>query len=296
MGLHMDPLANTGKAESKGIDFSGKIQHAFSNDFWFILNGTFTYNKATYKEIEEASGKPWYQMKKGNEISQQYGYIAEGLFIDQDEIDNSPFQGGEVQPGDIKYKDIDNNGIIDNRDATAIGYPETPRIIYGFNTFIHYKKFEFSCAFQGCGNRAFWIDPQQVSPFYKNRALLTAFAKDHWTPESTKERPLWPRLSVNNLTLHNPQEKFDSDIDNERRRSTYFMQNGKFLRCKKIELAYYLNSKFLEKAKIKNFKIYCSANNPFIISGFKIWDVELGNNGFNYPIQKTYTLGVNLSF
>lgn len=296
MGLLRPPLANVGKVEAHGLDLALKIQHAFSSDFWFLLNGTFTYNKATYKKVEEISNKfPW-QNKVGREISQQFGYVAEGLFQDQTEIDNSPGQSGNVMPGDIRYRDIDGNGMIDINDVVPIGHPETPRVIYGMSGFIHYKGFEFNISFQGSGNRSFFIDPNKISPFDENRAVLSEIAKDHWTPDNQKAKPFWPRLSVENIITHNPQEDYYGDYKNDIVKSTYFMKNGKFLRCRSIEFAAYLNKSWVEKFKIKNCKLYCRANNPFVISDFKVWDVELGGNGFNYPIQKTYSLGVNLSF
>ena len=99
---------------------------------WVILNATATYSESKYLEIEEATDKPVWQRKVGHEISQQVGYIAEGLFRDQAEIDNSPVQGGDVMPGDIRYRDLNGDGVIDVEDATYIGFPETPRLIYGF--------------------------------------------------------------------------------------------------------------------------------------------------------------------
>ena len=295
MGLHITPNDNVGKVRSRGIDFSGKIQHAFTNDFWFIFNGTFTYNKAVYLKIEEPSNTPEWQKKEGREISQQIGYIAEGLFRDQVEIDNSPIQAGNAMPGDIKYKDINNDGIIDIEDAVPIGYPTTPRINYGFSGFVHYKSFELSFSFQGTGNRSFWINPSAISPFYENNAVLEAIADDHWSIDNQKSNPFWPRLSTGNISEHNPQEKF-SESGEHLLSSTYFMRSGKFLRCKSIELSFYLNQDWLKKYKLRSCKFYARINNPFIISDFNIWDVELGGNGFNYPIQKTYSFGVNLSF
>lgn len=296
MGLENPPLDNIGKARSRGIDISGKIQHAFNSDFWFILNGTFTYNKSTFLQIEEAAGKPAWQKKKGHDISQQFGYIAEGLFHDQDEINNSPYQAGELQPGDIRYRDIDGNGKIDINDAVPIGHPQTPRIIYGFSTFVHYKGFEFNMSFQGAGNRSFWINPDAVTPFAYGRALLTEIAKDHWTEDNQKEMPLWPKLSTRKITDHNPLENYSNSVNKEVRRSTYFMRNGRFLRCKSIELGYYLKKNWIENIGLESCKFYARTNNPFVISDFKLWDVELGGNGFNYPIQKTYSMGVNIRF
>ena len=297
LGLAEPPLDNVGSTKSRGIDFSGKIQKSFTKDFYTIINGTFTYNKTTFLDIEEPSNRPEWQTRKGKEISQRFGYIAEGLFQDQAEIDNSAFQAGDVMPGDIKYRDINGDNKIDRKDCVSIGNPETPRIIYGFNGFVGYKNFEFGMAFQGSGKRSFWIDPEAVSPFDGNKALLTAIANDHWSEANQAEKPLWPRLSTQNITVHNPQENFyEKGVTKEEVRSTYFMKDCSFLRCTKIELGYYLPKKMIEKCYIKKAKIYARVSNPFIISDFDIWDVELGSSGFNYPIQKTFTLGASLSF
>ncbi|MFO3728043.1 TonB-dependent receptor [Butyricimonas muris] len=293
-GLEKLQIGNVGNARSRGIDLSGKIQHAFTPDFWMILNGTFTYSKAIYKDIEEATDKPEWQRKKGQELSQQIGYIAEGLFRDQAEIDNSPHQGGDVMPGDIRYRDLNNDGVIDVNDATYIGFPTTPRVIYGFSGFFNFKNFEFSFSFQGSGKRAFFMNPMAISPFVENRAMLKAIYDDHWSENNMKARPFWPRLSTQSIEIHNPQE--NSGTGAEQRRSTYFMRECSFLRCTSIELAYNLPQNLLTKLKMQSIKFYTRVNNPFLISNFKVWDVELGENGFNYPIQRTWSVGLNISF
>lgn len=296
MGIEVNPLDNIGKTLSKGVDLSAKLQKAFSPDFWVILNGTLTYNKVRYKEIEEATDKPWYQLKLGHEISQPIGYIADGLFRDQAEIDNSPVQSGDVMPGDIKYRDINGDNIIDVNDATYIGFPETPRLIYGFSGFINYKAFEFNFAFQGSGQRSFFMNPSSLSPFVNDHAMLRSIYEDHWSEDNQARQAFWPRLSVYNITQHNPEEDWYNRNNAEVRKSTFFMRECKFLRCTSLELAYNLPSKSLRKVGLRNLKIYTRVNNPFIITNFHEWDVELGENGFNYPIQRTYSLGVNLSF
>lgn len=292
-GLEKPQIGNVGKARSRGIDLSGKIQHAFTPDLWMILNGTFTYSKATYREIEEATSKPEWQRREGHELSQQIGYIAEGLFRDQAEINNSPTQGGDIMPGDIRYRDINEDGAIDVNDATYIGFPTTPRVIYGFSGFFNFKNIEFSFAFQGSGKRAFFMNPQNISPFVDNRAMLKAIYDDHWSADNMKEHPFWPRLSTQSITAHNPQEAWTGS---EERRSTYFMRECSFLRCTSIELAYNLPREFLQRLRMQTVKFYARVNNPFLITNFKVWDVELGDNGFNYPIQRTWSIGLNLSF
>lgn len=294
MGIQSFQLANVGKARSRGLDFSGKIQHAFTSDFWIILNGTFTYNKAIYLELEEASDKPEWQRKKGHELSQQVGYIDQGLYRDEAEIAYAPYQDGDRMPGDIRYRDVNGDGKIDINDAVHIGFPETPRITYGFSGFINYKNVEFSFSFQGSGRRGFFINPMSISPFYSG-TVLQAIADDHWTTDNMKTRPLWPRLSPNSINAHNPQENY-YNYNTGVYKSTYFMRECSFLRCTAIELAYNMPKNWQRRLRVQNLKVFARANNPFLISNFDLWDVELGENGFNYPIQKTYAVGLNFSF
>ena len=294
VGIELAPLDNIGETDSRGVDLSAKIQHMFANDFWFILNGTLTYNRVKYKYIEEATDKPAWQRKQGHEISQAMGYIAEGLFRDQNDIDNSPRQDGDVMPGDIKYRDINGDNKIDVNDAVFIGFPETPRLIYGTSLFVNYKQFEFSTSFQGSGKRSFFINAQAISPFYGDHAMLKAIADSHWSEDNQAERPFWPRLSVDNIVDHNPQEDWTANA--EVRKSTYFMRSCSFLRCTSLALAYNLPLKFVKRLGFKNVKFQLTANNPFCFTNFKLWDVELGSDGFNYPIQKTYSASINVNF
>lgn len=294
MGIEYPPLDNIGSTRSRGIDLTGKVQHSFNKDFWFILNGTLTYNKVVYKEIEEALDKPVWQRKVGKEIGQSVGYIAEGLFRDQAEIDNSPRQDGEVMPGDIRYRDINGDGVIGPEDATFIGYSEQPRIVYGFSAFLSFKNWEFNCGFQGSGKRTFFMNPMTLSPFYGNHAMLKAIADSHWSEDNMAQKTFWPRLSTQLISAHNPQENWGAD--SETRKSTYFMRECRFLRCTSMSIAYNLPRHWLDKMKLQNVKLTLSVNNPFLVSNFKEWDVELGGNGFNYPIQKTWSFGLNVSF
>ena len=295
VGVEVNPLDNLGKIRARGLDLSAKVQHSFSNDFWIILNGTFTYNKAVYKELEEAKDKPYWQLKTGYELSQRVGYIAEGLFRDQAEIDNSPQANTGIMPGDIRYRDVDGNGTIDVNDAVHIGFPETPRMVYGFSGFINYKNWEFNFSFQGSGKRGFFINPKALSPFVEDHAMLKEIYESHWTEKNVDNRPFWPRLSVQDITVYNKQEDWSANNTDDRR-STYFMRECRFLRCTALELAYNLPLGLRKKLRMQNVKFFARANNPFLISNFKLWDVELGGNGFNYPIQKTYAMGVNISF
>ena len=139
------------------------------------------------------------------------------------------------------------------------------------------------------------MNPSALSPFVDDHAMLKEIYDSHWTEKNTENHPFWPRLSVLNITEYNQQEDW-ADNETDERKSTYFMRESRFLRCTALELAYNLPSNLTQKMRMKNVKFFVRANNPFLISNFKIWDVELGENGFNYPIQKTYAVGLNVSF
>ena len=199
-------------------------------------------------------------------------------------------------PGDIRYRDVNGDGVIDTEDAVHIGFPETPRVIYGFSGFINYKNWEFNFAFQGSGKRGFFINPAALSPFVNDHAMLKAIYDDHWTEDNMSNRPFWPRLSTQSIIVNNPQEDWYNESATETRKSTYFMRECSFLRCTSLELAYNLPTQLKTKLRMQNVKFFARVNNPFMITNFKLWDVELGENGFNYPIQRTYALGINISF
>ena len=296
LGIETPPLDNVGRVLSRGVDLSAKVQHQFSKDFGVILNGTLTFNKATYDYIDEAVDTPSWQHKKGREISQQLGYIAEGLFRDQAEIDNSPSQDGDIMPGDIRYRDINGDHVIDVEDAVFIGFPEMPRMVYGFDGYVYWKNLELSFAFQGSSKRAFFINPVAISPFVGNHAMLQAIADSHWSEKNMDRNAFWPRLSTYSIEQHNPYENWYDPENTVVRKSTYFMRECAFLRCRLISLTYNLPRKWTNMMRLQSAKVTFSANNPFLISDFKLWDVELGENGFNYPIQKTYSIGLNVSF
>lgn len=199
-------------------------------------------------------------------------------------------------PGDIRYRDVNGDGVIDIEDAVHIGFPTTPRFVYGFSGFINYKNWEFNFAFQGSGQRGFFTRPDALSPFVGNHAMLKAIYDSHWTENTTDNHPFWPRLSTQSITVNNPQEDWYNQNNTEVRKSTYFMQECTFLRCTSLELAYNLPRTLCQKLRMQNVKFFTRANNPFMITNFKLWDVELGEYGFNYPIQKTYAIGINVSF
>lgn len=197
--------------------------------------------------------------------------------------------------GDIKYKDINHDGIIDEQDRVPIGYPTTPEIIYGFGFSIGYKDFDFNCFFQGSSRSSFFISPADISPFIQpndpnnelggkqaTNALLQIVADDHWSEANQNMYAFWPRLS-------------DTAISNNNQKSTWWLRDGTFLRMKSAEIGYTLPKRISSKAKLENLRIYVSGTNLFNISKFKTWDTEMGGNGLGYPVQRVFNIGVQLS-
>jgi len=294
MGLQSPIRANVGEASSKGFEMSLDYKDNITNDFFVAVRANFSFATSKYEVFEELdyinAGLPW-RSRIGLNLSQPFGYIAERLFIDQADIANSPIQTfGDYMAGDIKYKDINNDGIIDINDEVPIGYPTTPEIIYGFGTSASYRNLDFSFFFQGSARSSFFVDAYNTSPFIDtsgsaigNNALLSAWANDHWSENDRNLYAAWPRLS-------------DQLIDNNNRNSTWWLRDGAFLRLKSIEFGYSFTDKLTEKLGFSAGRVYVSGTNLLTFSKFKLWDIEMGGNGLGYPIQKGANLGLNINF
>ncbi|WP_281336746.1 SusC/RagA family TonB-linked outer membrane protein [Flavobacterium eburneipallidum] len=289
IGLTAVPATNFGKVESKGLDVSVVYNKQFNNDWFTQLRGNFTYadNKILqYDEVTYPSNLS-YLSQIGQNVSQSYGYIAERLFIDNAEVANSPTQFGEYLGGDIKYRDVNEDGVINQNDIVPLGDPAVPKIVFGFGGTVGYKKFDFSIFFQGSAQSSFFINPGNIAPFVLNgsyqNGLLDVIAKDHWSEDNRDSYAFFPRLS-------------DTFVENNNRVSTWWMRDGSFLRLKTIEAGYNVPEKTISKLGISALRIYASGNNLAVWSRFKLWDPEMGGNGLGYPIQSVYNLGLKLDF
>ncbi|MDR1864797.1 MAG: TonB-dependent receptor, partial [Bacteroidales bacterium] len=296
MGLWSTPQVNVGEAAGKGVDVSLDYNQHINTDFWLVGRANFTYARSTYKYYEEPDyafvNMPW-RSQVGHAVSQQWGYVAERLFIDETDVASSPRQEiSEYLPGDIKYKNIyDGDNVINEADRVPIGYPTTPEINYGFGISAGYKNLDISVFFQGSARSSFWINAAAMSPFRQHTSggkiletgLPKFIADDHWTELSQNPNAAWPRLS-------------DHLIDNNNVRSTWFMNNGSFLRFKSAEIGCSLPEKWVNRMKLSSCRLYLSGTNLLLFSKFKLWDVEMGGNGLGYPLQRVFNIGLNLSF
>jgi TonB-linked SusC/RagA family outer membrane protein len=295
MGLFAQPHANIGEARGQGVDISVDYNKVFNKNLWIQGRANFTYATSKYLVYEEPTydNEPW-KSHVGYPIKQEWGYIAERLFVDDEEAANSPRQNfGEYGGGDIKYKDVNNDGQITSLDMVPIGYPTDPEIVYGFGFSVGYKNFDISAFFQGLARESFWINYSATAPFisynydgetlnagvYEN-ALLKAYADDHWSEDNRNLYALWPRLSVS-----------AAGNNNNAQRSTWFMRDGSFLRLKSVEMGYNIPN-FLSTRT----RVYMTATNLLTFTKFKLWDPEMSGIGLGYPIQKVFNVGLTMSF
>lgn len=294
MGLSAGANANIGEASSQGVDISLSYSYISPSSFWVRGMGNFTYARGKYEVYEEPDyagfGQSW-RSRIGQPINFNYGYIAERLFIDENDIANSPSQSaftGGAMAGDIKYKDLNKDGKITEADQTFLGFPNQPEITYGFGLSGGYKDFDLSVFFQGNARVSFMLEPWRIMPFIGMEAnethnLLEAIANDHWSEDNRDPYAFWPRLSPN--IIHNNTQA-----------STWWLHDASFIRLKTLEIGYNLPRKLVKRMGLESARLYLTGNNLLTFSPFKLWDPEMGTNGFGYPIQKSYNVGININF
>ena len=275
------PWANIGKVDNSGVDISVDYNKAFSKDLILSLRGTFTYAHNEIVEMDEPKYKWAYQYKAGHPINSIQCLIAEGLFRDEEEIASSPSQDiyattYPIRPGDVKYRDLNDDKIIDDNDMCWTGNPTVPEIIYGFGFSLKYKGFDCSAFFQGQGKVSILM--YNYHPFATaatpGSGLMQWIADEHWSEDDPNPKALYPRLSP----LWN---------NNNTKASTLYVRNGKMLRLKTAEIGY----------TYKKMRIYVSGTNLLTFAPFKYWDPEKGSgNGLGYPLQRTYNLGFQFNF
>jgi TonB-linked SusC/RagA family outer membrane protein len=282
------PWANIGEVSNRGAEFSLEYNKSFSKDLLVQFRGNFTF---AHNEITAQDEPPLLYpntTRIGHPINAIYGLVADGLFRDWEDINNSTPQTawGAVQPGDIKYVDVNGDGKIDDNDITCIGNSALPEIVYGFGPSVRWRQFDASFFMQGIAKRQILLT--DVHPFvtegYGGLNMAQWIADDHWSSSNPRVDAAYPRLS----TEWN---------ENNTRVSSYYVRNGAFLRMKSAEIGY----------TYKNVRFYLSGTNLLTFSGFRLWDPEVGDsnsdnnnkgysNGLTYPLQRTFNLGFSCNF
>jgi TonB-linked SusC/RagA family outer membrane protein len=300
MGIVPAVKANLGIGKSRGVDVELNYEKSFSGDLWIVARGTYTYSNSEVIEWEEPdySATPW-RSKVGYSTGQQWGYIAERLFVDDEEVRNSPTQFGTYGAGDVKYRDVNGDGRISTLDMVPIGHPtNAPEILYGFGPSVGYKGFDFSLFFQGNARKSFllsvygdgYANYDKIAPFLDgNRddglvgqnAVIKAFADSYWSETHQNPYAIWPRLS-------------SSRLENNAQPSTWYLHDASFVRLKNAEVGYTLPDHLLKKFHLQNLRVYVSGTNLAYWSRFKWWDPEMAGNGLGYPLQRVINVGVNI--
>ena len=293
VGLESTSRANVGAVKSRGFD--GRLE--FKQDIGNVnltSRANITYSKNEITQIDEEYNVYGYQNSKGYRVDQARGLVALGLFKDYDDIRNSPTQVfGAYQPGDIKYKDINGDGIIDDGDRTAIGATRRPNLIYGLGMSARWKGLDLSVHFQGAGKSTFFTYGKTVYAFSEGewgQVMKGVMGDNRWISADLSGDP-----STENPNASYPRLSFGSNPNNFRE-STFWLRNGQYVRLKTLDIGYNLPTHLVNKIKTNNIRVFIVGTNLLTFSKFKLWDPEMGSpRGEDYPLPKAYTFGINVS-
>ena len=289
VGINVNQYVNIGKMKNQGFDMTLEYDHTFGNGLFASVRGNYSFNrnKILYNDQPDQVWK--YQNTKDFAFQQQFGLIAEGLFKDEEDIASWPTQQfGTVHPGDIKYRDINGDGVVNTYDKVAIGYTVVPEINYGFGVSLGYKGFDASVFFSGVGHVTRIITGNNLfgatADIKYEGQIFADVARNRWTPQNPDTNAPYPRLSLENVT-------------NNQQASTYWQKDMSFMRLKNAELGYTLPKNLTKKMGLSTTRIYLQGVNLLTFSKFKLWDPELATaNGSAYPNIKSYSIGLNLNF
>lgn len=295
IGISSQPWANVGKMQSKGFDGNVSYQDKLGN-VEFTLRGNITYAENEILEFdEEASALP-YQMTQGYRLNQTKGLVAMGLFKDYEDIRNSPKQQfGEYLPGDIKYKDVNGDGVVNDLDQVAIGATATPSLIYGLGVSALWNGFDMNVHLQGAGKASKMINGPSVYPFvdgeWGNIFTEIANPNDRWISSDISGDPATERVDAKY-----PRLSYGGNSNNYRG-STFWLRDSRYLRLKTVEVGYTLSKQLLYKLGMSGVRIFFIGNNLAVWDQLKLWDPELNtSNGQAYPLSKNFTLGATINF
>ena len=293
VGLGSNPRANVGKVLSEGFDGNFAYREKI-NKVDITVRGNITYSKNTILEKDEENNVYPYQMERDYRVNQAKGLIALGLFKDYDDIRNSPRQDfGTVQPGDIKYKDVNGDGVVNDGDKVAIGATTRPNMIYGFGISASWKGLDVNVHFQGAGKTSFFIDGPTVYAFSSGEwgnILADVAGSNRWI-----EHEISGTMSTENPNASYPRLSYGGN-NNNYRQSTYWLRNGSYLRLKTLELGYSIPKPLVNKIRFNNIRLFLRGSNLLTFSSFKLWDPELGSStGTEYPLAKSFTLGLSVN-
>lgn len=279
------PYSNIGIVKNYGLDGSIEFRNTTEKKVYYSLLGNISFARNKVIENDEPTPKYPYLSAKGQPIGQSWGLIAEGLFQSDEEIANSPKQNfAPAHIGDIKYKDINNDKVIDDYDKVPIGHPRTPEITFGFGGTIAYRDFDMSLFFTGATRTSLFIEGKTIWPFTEGAGVFNIqreYYDNRWT--ETNKSGKYPAPYVN----ANP---------NNNRRSTLWMKDGTFLRLKSAEIGYNIPQSFLTKMKIKKMRLFVNGTNLLTWDKIKLMDPESDDGAGGYPLNMQINGGLQVTF
>jgi len=291
------PAYNFGEMENRGWEMDLNFRHHIQDfHYWARFNYSFARNEIIY--MDEVQKRYDYQMTTGRRKNQFFGLIFDGYYNSWEEINaldrpKSSWSGNQLQPGDVKYIDVNQDGVIDDYDMVPIGYTPVPEIIYGFSFGAQYKGFDFSILFQGADNVSIKYFGRSMWPFAKGEESAKSLIKERWTQERYEagEKITFPRLSLNP----------NGETDHNYRPSTLWIRDASYLRLKNLEVGYTFTGGFVKRLNLNSVRLYFNGSNLFTWTDVVDLDPEApsrsGNVEINtYPLQKVYNIGLNINF
>jgi len=311
VGLLAMPYGNVGKMRSYGSDGNVAFSHDFNRDLGFTIRANFTYSRNEIENWEQAPQKYPYQSYNGYANGVHRGYIALGLFKDEQDVASNPEQtfGGKVLPGDIKYKDINGDGVINTDDRVALSDPTYPRLMYGFGGEVRYKSLTLGVLFKGRGHTPYYHVGQSVNgvnngmgyvPFHGgdvgNVLTVAADPANRWIPmDYVLANGIDPALAEN-PNARFPRLDYGYNVNNSQL-STWWQGDAWYLRLQEITLNYHINNDFIKKIGLTSMDVQFVGSNLWVWDNVKLFDPEQAHhNGRSYPIPARYSLQLYLNF
>lgn len=274
---------NLGKTNSEGVDLAASWSDRIGN-WGYTLGGTFSYANNTLEEDGQAEQPYPYMRNAGYSIGTKRGLIAEGFFNSYEEIAAAPYHTfGTVHPGDIRYKDINGDGLINSEDQSPIGYADVPKLYFSANLGISYKGLSLSAVFTGAGKFSRNINGGRIAyPFYSDGTIYS-HQTDYWTPENTAAAH--PRISLDNTAG-----------TNNTLLSTQYVKNVRYLRLNTVQLDYKFPDRMFARSFVKGLQVFASAYNLCTWSNLDVIDPEADENGNSMPLTRNINVGLSIKF
>ena len=291
------PAYNMGEMENAGFELDVNYRNNIRDfNYWGRFNYSFARNKILFQD--EVPEKYVYQMRTGRRVGQFYGLLFDGFYNSWEEINAldrpvSSWNGNRLQPGDMRYVDVNKDGKIDMYDMVPIGYSPTPEIIYGFSVGCSWRGIDFSALFQGASHVSIKYFGRALWPFINAHNSAKTLILERWTQERYErgEAINFPRLSMS------PSQ----DTDNNYQDSNFWIRNADYLRLKNVEIGYTFRKGQLKALGLESLRLYVSGTNLFTWTDVIDLDPEAPSKGGateinTYPLQKIYNVGINVQF